>query len=135
MDLLSFVKLKAQSFVDSNTHSWNVKPSRLQALVFILKLVEWYIANPDTRFVVSGTTFSDLRKLEDNTLVRMKELLMKNLDFSELRCWYTDDKLTLVSCSGSNMLLIDQGNPTLGADEEGQKWHKTTWFFNSFKKI
>ena len=100
VDLLSFLKLRAQSFVHSISHKWNIKPSCPQALVFILQLAEWYIVNPDTPFVVSRTTFSDLRKLDDNTLKWMKALKMKNLNFSKLRCWYTDDKLMLVSCSG-----------------------------------
>ena len=64
----------------------------------------------------------------------MKVSLLEKLDFSNLQCWFTTYELTLRACSGYNMFSIDQGNPTLGSDQAGQRWYVSTWWFNSYKK-
>jgi hypothetical protein len=58
VDLLAFLTQRAKTFVYSVTHEWSTKPSRLQGLVFVLQLAEWYILHPNTPFRVSDTTSS-----------------------------------------------------------------------------
>ena len=93
-----------------------------------------YIEKPDTPFVVFQTIFSKLRKLDNDGCKSKKESILKRVDFSAMRCWYTSEMLSLVGCGGFNMLSVDQGNPTLFSDKEGQTWYISTWGMNSYKK-
>jgi hypothetical protein len=93
-----------------------------------------YIEKPDTPLVVSQTTFSKLRKLDKDACESKKESLLKRVDFSALRCWYTSEMLSLVACGGFNMLSVDQGIPNLFSEKEEQTRYISTWGMNSYKK-
>ena len=63
----------------------------------------------------------------------MVESLLKELDLLVLRCWYSGSELSFASHGGSNMFLIDQGNPSLQSDAEKQTWYICTWWSNRYK--
>ena len=37
-------------------------------------------------------------------------------------------------CKGFFMFLVDQGNPTIGSDEEEQTWYICSWGLNVYKR-
>ena len=133
VDLLTFLTVRANTVRNSTSHNWSAKPSPLVTFVFVLQLVKWYIAYPNTPFKVTSTTFADIREHDDNELRAMKESLLNKLDFSAVRCWYTGMLLTIGTHGGHTMFSIDQGDPSLKSDAEGQTWYICTLWSNRYK--
>jgi len=76
-DYFAFFKARTNSFIESRSHSWNKTPTPAQSEVFMLQVVIYQATNPDTPFVVTETSFSDLRDKTEDELEDMLEVLKK----------------------------------------------------------
>jgi hypothetical protein len=94
--------------------------------------------NPDTPFVVTETTFSDLRSKTEDELEAMLEVLKKQFikvfpDGKGITCFYSGLEVVPLTHAGHKMLSFDQGNPSLKSDAPGQTWIISSWFMNKYK--
>ncbi len=106
--------------------------------VFMLQVVIYHATNPDTPFVVTETSFSDLRDKTEDELEAILEVLKKRFievfpDGKGITCFYSGLEVVPLTHAGSAMLSFDQGNPTLKSDDPGQTWLISTWFMNRYK--
>jgi hypothetical protein len=74
-DYFTFFKARTASFREST--SWNEKPTPAELEVFMLQVVIYHATNPDTLFVVTKTSFSDLRDKTEDEIEDMLEVLKK----------------------------------------------------------
>jgi hypothetical protein len=98
----------------------------------------YHATNHDTPFVVTETSFSDLRDKTEDELEDMLEVL--KMQFIEefpngkgITCFYSGLDVVPLTHAGSAMLSFDQGNPTRKSDDLGQTWKITTWLMNCYK--
>jgi hypothetical protein len=138
-EYFAFFRARTNSFRESTSHSWNNTPTPAQSEVFMLHVVIYYATNPDTPFVVTETSFSDLRDKTEDELEAMLEVLKKRFievfpDGKGITCFYSGLEVVPLTHAGSAMLSFDQGNPTLKSDDPGQTWLISTWFMNKYKK-
>jgi hypothetical protein len=134
----AFFKARTSSFRESTSHSWNNTPTPAQSEVFMLQVVIYHATNPDTPFVVTETSFSDLRDKTEDELEAMLEVLKKRFievfpDGKGITCFYSGPEVVPLTHAGDTMLSFNQGNPTLKSDDPGQTWLISTWFMNSYK--
>ena len=104
----------------------------------MLQVVIYHATNPDTPFVVTETSFSDLRDKTDDEFEVMLEVLKKQFieefpDGKGITCFYSGLEVVPLIHAGSAMLSSDQGNPTLKLDDPGQTWLISAWFMNRYK--
>jgi hypothetical protein len=104
----------------------------------MLQVVIYHATNPDTPFIVSETSFSDLRNKTDVELEAILEVLKKQFikifpDGKGITCFYSGIEVVPLTHAGDKMLSFDQGNPTLKPDDPGQTWLISTWFMNKYK--
>ena len=97
---------------------WHVVRSE----VFMLQVVINQATNPDTPFVVTETSFSDLRDKTEDELEDMLEVLKKRFikvfpDGKGITCFYSGPEVVPLTHAESAMLSFDQGNPTLKSDD------------------
>ena len=131
-------KARSNSFTNSSSHHWNNTPTPDQSEVFMLQVVIYYATNPDTSFVVTETSFSELRSKTSVELEAMLKVLRKQFielypDGKGINCFYTGIEVVPLTHAGSEMLSFDQGNPTLKSDDPGQTWAISMWFMNMYK--
>jgi hypothetical protein len=117
---------------------WMIHQHQLRSVVFLLQVVIYHATNPDTPFVVTETSFSDLRDKTEDEVEDMLEVLKKQLinEFPNgkgITCFYSGIEVVPLTHAGSAMLSFHQGNPTLKSDDPGQTWQITTWFMNCYK--
>ena len=134
----TFFKARTASFIASSSHSWNDTPTPAQSEVFMLQVVIYHATNPDTLFVVTEASFSDLRDKTEDELEAMLEVLKKRfikafLDGKGITCFYSGLEVVPLTHAGVAMLSFDQGNPTLKLNDPGQTWLISTWFMNKYK--
>jgi hypothetical protein len=134
----AFFKARTNSFRTSASHSWNNTPTPAQSEVFMLQVVIEHATNPDTPYIVTETSFSDLRDKTDVDLEAILEVLKKRFvklfpDGKGITCFYSGLEVVPLTHAGSAMLSFDQGNPTLKSDDPGQTWIISTWFMNCYK--
>jgi len=134
----AFFKERTASFIASSSHSWNDTPTSAQSEVFMLQVVIYHATNPDTLFVVTETSFSDLRVKTEDELEAMLEVLKKRFievfpDGKGITCFYSGLEVVPLTYAGVIMLSFDQGNPTLKSDDPGQTWLISTRFMNKYK--
>jgi hypothetical protein len=137
-EYFAFFKAKTASFINSTLHSWNNTPTPAQSEVFLLQVVIYQARNPDTPFVVTETSFSDLRDKTDLELEAILEVLKKQFiqvfpDGKGITCFYSGLEVVPLTHAGDQMLSFDQGNPSLKSDDPGQTWRISTWFMNKYK--
>jgi hypothetical protein len=137
-DNFAFLKAKTASFIRSTSHSWNNTPTPAQSEVFLFQVVIDHARNPDTPFVVTETSFSDLRSKTEDELEAMLEVLKKRFiqvfpDGKGITCFYSGLEVVPLTHAGDRMLSFDQGNPSLKSDAPGQTWRISTWFMNKYK--
>jgi hypothetical protein len=101
--------------------------------------VIYHATNPDTPFVVTETSFSDLMDKTEDEVEDMLEVLKKRFinEFPNgkgITCFYSGIEVVPLTHAGSAMLSFDQGNPTLKSGDPGQTWQITTWFMNCYKE-
>jgi hypothetical protein len=138
-DSLAFFEHRTLSFRQSLSHSWNddiQTPDQL--LVFLFRVLLHYGTNPNTPFIVTETTFSELRdKTKDELEVMLvhlqKRFLMEYPDGKGIKCFYSGIEVVPLTHAGFTMLSFDQGNPTLKSDEPGQTWLLSAWGMNRYK--
>jgi len=97
----------------------------------LLQVVIYHATNPDTPFVVTETSFSNLRDKTEDELEDMLEVLKKQFikEFPNgkgITRFYSGLEVVPLTHTGSAMLSFDQGNPTLKPDDPGQTWQITT---------
>ena len=134
----AFLKEKSATFRSSTSHSWNNTPTPKQSEVFLLQVVINQARNPDTPFVVTETSFSDLRSKTEDELEAMLEVLKKQFikvfpDGKGITCFYSGLEVVPLTHAGDQMLSFDQGNPSLKSDSPGQTWIISAWFMNKYK--
>ncbi len=134
----AFFKARINSFRTSTSHSWNNKPTPTESEVFMLQVVIYHATHPDTPFLVTETSFSDLRNKTEKELKAILEVLKKQFvklfpDGKGITCFYSGLEVVPLTHAGSAMLSFDQGNPTLKSDDRGQTWRISTWFMNKYK--
>jgi hypothetical protein len=137
-DHFAFFEARRCSFITSSSHSWNYKPTPAESEVFMFQVVMYHAANPDTPFIVSETSFSDLRNKTEDKLKTMLEVLKKQFlkvfpDGKGIKCFYSGLEVVPLTHAGDTMLSFDQGNPTLKSDDPGQTWVISTWLMNKYK--
>jgi hypothetical protein len=137
-DYFAFFEKRTNSFISSSSHSWNNTPTPAQSEVFMLQVVIEHATNPDTPYIVTETSFSDLRDKTDVDLEAILEVLKKRFvklfpDGKGITCFYSGLEVVPLTHAGSAMLSFDQGNPTLKSDDPGQTWIISTWFMNCYK--
>jgi hypothetical protein len=137
-EYFAFFKAKTASFINSTSHSWNNTPTPAQSEVFLLQVVIYQARNPDTPFVVTETSFSDLRDKTEDDLEAILEVLKKRFvklfpDGKGITCFYSGLEVVPLTHAGDTMLSFDQGNPSLKSDDPGQTWRISTWFMNKYK--
>ena len=137
-DSFAFFQARTASFLNSTSHSWNNKPTPAESEVFMLQVVIYQATHPDTPFLVTETSFSDLRIKTDKELKAILEVLKKQFvklfpDGKGITCFYSGLEVVPLTHAGSAMLSFDQGNPTLKSDDPGQTWLISTWFMNCYK--
>ena len=94
-DSLAFFERRTKSFRESLSHSWNddiLTPD--QSLVFLFRVLLHYGTNPNNPFVVTETTFSELRdKTKDEPEVMLvhlqKQFLVEYPDGKGIKCFYS----------------------------------------------
>ena len=94
--------------------------------------------NPDTPFVVTETSFSDLRSKTEDELEAMLEVLKKQFikvfpDGKGITCFYSGLEVVPLTHAGDAMLSFDHGNSSLKSDDPGQTWRISRWFMNKYK--
>jgi hypothetical protein len=134
----AFFKARTASFMSSTLHSWNNTPTKAQSEVFMLHVVIYQATNPDTPFVVTETSFSDLRNKTEDELEAMLEVLKTQFikvfpDGKGITCFYSGLEVDPLTHAGDQMLSFDQGNPSLKSDAPGQTWIISSWFMNKYK--
>jgi hypothetical protein len=137
-DSFAFFEARTNSFINSSSHSWNKKPTPAESEVFMYQVVIFHATNPDTPFIVSETSFSDLRNKTEKELKTMLEVLKKRFikeypDGKGIKCFYSGLEVVPLTHAGSEMLSFDQGNPSLKSDAPGQTWIISSWFMNKYK--
>ena len=137
-DSFAFFKARTASFLNSTLHSWNNKPSTAQLEVFMLQVVIYQATNPDTPFVVTETSFSDLRNKNEDELEAMLEVLTKRFtkefpDGKGITSFFSGLEVVPLTHTGDTMLSFHQGIPTLKLDDPGQTWLISSWFMNKYK--
>ena len=134
----AFFEERTNSFINSSSHSWNNTPTPAESEVFMLQVVIYQVTHPDTPFIVTETSFPDLRDKTEDELEAMLEVLKKQFieEFPEgkgITCFYSGLEVVPLTHAGYAMLSFDQGNPTLKSDDPGQTWLISTWFINKYK--
>jgi hypothetical protein len=76
------------------------------------------------------TPVSELQAIKKNM---WKKILKDFPEGKGIKCWYTGKELLLKSCSGLNMLSIDQGDSSMKSDDQGQTWYVCSWGINWLK--
>jgi hypothetical protein len=76
-DSIAFFQARTNSFLNSHSHSWNNKPTPAESEVFMLQVVIYQATHPDTPFLVTETSFSDLRIKTEKELKAIHEVLKK----------------------------------------------------------
>jgi uncharacterized CHY-type Zn-finger protein len=137
-DSIAFFQARTASFSNSSSHSWNNKPTPAESEVFMLQVVIYQATHPDTPFLVTETSFSDLRIKTEKELKAILEVLKKQFvklfpDGKGITCFYSGLEVVPLTHAGSAMLSFDQGNPTLKSDDPGQTWLISTWLMNRYK--
>jgi hypothetical protein len=137
-EYFAFLYERTASFRLSSSHSWNNTPTPAQSEVFMLQVVIYHATNPDTPFVVTETSFSDLIDKTEDELEAMLEVLKKRFikvfpDGKGITCFYSGLEVVPLTHAGDTMFSFDQGNPTLKSDNPGQTWLISTWFMNKYK--
>ena len=137
-DYFAFFKVRTASFISSSSHNWNDKPTPTQPVVFLLQVMIYHATNPDTLFIVTETSFSDLRDKTEDELEDMLEVLKKQFikEFPNgkgITCFYSGLEVVPLTHTGSAMFSFNQVNPILKSDDPGQTWQITTWFMNCYK--
>ena len=137
-DEFAFFEARTASFLNSNSHSWNKKPTPAESEVFMYQVVIYHATNPDTPFIVSETSFSDLRNKTEDKLKTMLEVLKKQFikvfpDGKGITCFYSGLEVVPLTHAGDKMISFDQGNPTLKSDDPEQTWLISRWFMNKYK--
>jgi intein-encoded DNA endonuclease-like protein len=112
-DYVALFIARTNSFRESTSHSWNNKPSTAQSEVFLLQVVIYQATNPDTPFVVTETSFSDLRDKTEDELEAMLEVLKKKfiqvfLDGKGITCFYSGLEVVPLTHAGDKMLSFHQ---------------------------
>jgi hypothetical protein len=112
-DYVALFKARTNSFRESTSHSWNNKPSTAQSEVFLLQVVIYQATNPDTPFVVTETSFSDLRDKTEDELEAMLEVLKKKFiqvfpDGKGITCFYSGLEVVPLTHAGDKMLSFHQ---------------------------
>ena len=123
-DNFAFFEARTASFINSTLHSWNNTPSPAQSEVFMLQVVIYQATNPDTPFVVTETSFSDLRSKTEYELEAMLEVLKKRFfkvfpDGKGITCFYSGLEVVPLTHAGFTMLSFTQENPILNQDRPG----------------
>jgi hypothetical protein len=104
----------------------------------MLQVVIYQATHPDTPFLVTETSFSDLRIKTEKELKAIHEVLKKQFvklfpDGKGITCFYSGLEVVPLTHAGDKMLSFDQGNPSLKSDDPGQTWIISTWFMNKYK--
>ena len=94
-DSLAFFEQRTKSLRESLSHSWNddiLTPD--QSIVFLFQVLLHYDTNPNTPFVVTETTFSELSdKTKDELEVMLvhlqKQFLVEYPDGKGIKCFYS----------------------------------------------
>jgi len=112
-DNFAFFEARTASFINSTLHSWNNTPSPAQSEVFMLQVVIYQATNPDTPFVVTETSFSDLRNKTEYELEAMLEVLKKRfikvfLDGKGITCFYSGIEVVPLIHTEDTMLSFYQ---------------------------
>ena len=112
-DSFAFFEARTNSFINSSSHSWNKKPTPAESEVFMYQVVIFHATNPDTPFIVSETSFSDLRNKTEDKLKTMLEVLKKQFikvfpDGKGITCFYSGLEVVPLTHAGDKMLSFHQ---------------------------
>ena len=113
-DSFAFFETRTASFIESKSHSWNKKPAPAQSKVFMFQVAIFHGTNPDTPFVVTATSFSDLRDKTEDELEAMLEVLEKRFikkfpDGKGITCFYSGLEVVPLSTQDSQCFLLTKG--------------------------
>ena len=131
-DYFAFFDRRSDTFRKSTSHSWKDTPALAQWVVFLFQVLFNYATNPNSLFVVTETTFSELRdKTEDELevmLVHIQKHFIKEFpDGKGISCFHSGLEVVPLTHAGFAMISFDQGNPTLKSDVLGQTWLLSSW--------
>jgi hypothetical protein len=107
-----------QPILSLSLKHWNKKPAPAQSKVFMFQVAIFHATNPDTPFVVTATSFSDLRDKTEDELEAMLEVIEKLFikkfpDGKGITCFYSGLEVVPLFHAGFAMLSFDQGTRML----------------------
>jgi hypothetical protein len=96
-----FIKKVANSFVYRGSHDWNEMPRTVESEIFIYNLLRHYCTQENTPFVVSSTTFSELRNKNQDDLKAVRGKFYRNfLNGEGFKCSFSHIELSFGSKLG-----------------------------------
>jgi len=119
-DYFAFFEARTASFLNSTSHSWNDKPTTAEWEVFMLQVVIYHATNPNTPFVVTETSFSDLRDKTEDELEAMLEVLKKRFikefpDGKGITCFYSGLEVVPLTHAGCSAFFRPrESDPKIG---------------------
>jgi hypothetical protein len=107
-----------QPILSLSLKHWNKKPAPAQSKVFMFQVAIFHATNPDTPFVVTATSFSDLRDKTEDELEAMLEVIEKRFikkfpNGKGITCFYSGLEVVPLFHAGFTMLSFDQGTRML----------------------